>query len=135
ARRGFDGRDDLARDAQLGEVPEARLAVGAVVPDRLVEAYKPFLDQVVGVTPDQEIRRGLQPDEAVIAADHPVGRRGHALLRERDQVLVVWLARVSLRGADGDGSPRRARDSAVEATRSGLPGAGCRRSGLPAGGR
>ena len=47
ARRGLDRGDDLARDAQLREVAERRLAVGAVVADRLVEADEALLDQVV----------------------------------------------------------------------------------------
>ena len=38
ARRRLDRGDDLAGDAELGEVAEARLAVGAEVADRLVEA-------------------------------------------------------------------------------------------------
>jgi hypothetical protein len=38
AGRGLDRGDDLAGDAELGEVAEARLAVGPVVANRLVEA-------------------------------------------------------------------------------------------------
>src|SRR5919204_3200149 len=49
ARRGLHGRDDLARDAQLGEVAKARLPVRAVVADRLVEPDEPLLDEVVAV--------------------------------------------------------------------------------------
>src|SRR5436305_13205828 len=63
ARGRFDGRDDLPGDAQLGEVPEARLAIAAEVPNRLVEADEAFLDQVVAVAPGTEIRRSLQTDE------------------------------------------------------------------------
>ena len=85
ARRGLDRGDDLARDAQLGEVAEARLAVGAVVAHRLVEADEALLDEVVGVAAGEEVRRGLQADEAVVAADDPVVRVGAALLGQRDQ--------------------------------------------------
>jgi hypothetical protein len=49
AGRGLDRGDDLPGDAELGEVAEGRLAVGAVVADRLVEAEQAFLDQVVGL--------------------------------------------------------------------------------------
>ena len=39
--------DDLPRDAQLGEVAKARLAIGAIVADRLVQADQALLDQVL----------------------------------------------------------------------------------------
>ena len=55
AGRGLHRGDDLAGDAELGEVAEARLAVGAVVADRLVEAEQALLDQVVGLAPEQEV--------------------------------------------------------------------------------
>jgi hypothetical protein len=48
AGRGLDGGDDLAGDAELREVAEAGLSIGAVVADRLVEAEQAFLNQVVG---------------------------------------------------------------------------------------
>ncbi len=50
-----------------------RLAVGAEVADRLVEADQAFLDEVLAVAAGQEVRRRLQPDEAVVAA-HEAGR-------------------------------------------------------------
>src|SRR5207247_303040 len=84
--------DDLPRYAELGEVAKARLAIGAVVPDRLVEADQAFLDQVVRVAADQKIRRRLQPHETVIAAHHSIERAGRTLLGKRDQVLVLGLA-------------------------------------------
>ena len=67
ARRRLDRGDDLARDAQLGEVAEARLAVGAVVADRLVEADQALLDQVLAVPAGEEVGGGLEPDEALVA--------------------------------------------------------------------
>jgi len=59
ARRGLDRGDDLARDAQLREVAEARLAVGAEVADRLVQTDEAFLDEVVAVAAGEEVRRRL----------------------------------------------------------------------------
>ena len=50
--RGLDRGDDLPGYAELGEVPETRLAVPAVVAYRLVEADEALLDQVVGVSED-----------------------------------------------------------------------------------
>ena len=91
ARRGLDGRDDLARDAELGEVAEARLAVGAEVADRLVEADQPLLDEVVGVAAGEEVRRGLQAHEAVVAPDEPVVCVAIALLGEGDQITILDL--------------------------------------------
>jgi len=91
ARRRLDRGDDLARDAELGEVAEARLAVRAVVADRLVEADEPLLDQVIAVTAGDEVRRGLQPDEPLVAADEPVVGGVIALLGKRDQESVVDL--------------------------------------------
>src|SRR4029079_10893966 len=88
---GLDRGDDLPRYAELGEVPETRLAVPAVVAHRLVEPHEALLDQVVCVAPDQEVRGRLQPDEAVIALDDPVVRILLALLCERDQVVIIKL--------------------------------------------
>ena len=68
----LDRGDDLARDAQLGEVAEARLAIGPIVADRLVETDESLLDQVVGIAAGEEVRRGLEPDETVVTADDPV---------------------------------------------------------------
>src|SRR5829696_3590960 len=91
ARRGLHRRDDLAGDAELGEVAEARLPVRPVVPDRLVQADEALLDEVVGVPAREEVRRGLQPHEAVVAADEPVVGRRIASLGEGDEVAVVDL--------------------------------------------
>src|SRR6185503_9335026 len=92
ARRRLHRGDDLAGDAELGEVAEARLTVRAVVAHGLVEPDEPFLDQVVGVAADQEVRRRLQADEAVVAPDdHVVGVRT-ALLGESDQIVIVKLS-------------------------------------------
>jgi hypothetical protein len=91
AGRRLHRRDDLARDAQLGEVAERRLAVGPIVADGLVEADEPFLDQVVRVAPDEEVRRGLQPDERVIAADQLLVGVWTALLGQCEEVSVINL--------------------------------------------
>ena len=92
ARGGLDRGDDLARDAELREVPEARLAVGAVVANRFVEAHEALLDQIVGVSADQEVRRRLEPHEAVVALHDPVVRVLLALLGERDEVVIIKLS-------------------------------------------
>jgi hypothetical protein len=67
ARGGLDRGDDLARDAQLSEVAKARLAVGAVVADRLVEADQAFLDEVLAVAAREEVGRRLEPYETLVA--------------------------------------------------------------------
>src|SRR5450432_3406609 len=72
AGRCLDGRDDLAGDAELGEVAEARLAVGPEVPDRLVEADQALLDEIVGVAAGEKVRGGLQAYETVITPDQTV---------------------------------------------------------------
>ena len=89
ARRGLHRGDDLPRDAQLGKVSKARLAVRAVVANRLVETDQALLDQIVGVAPDQEVGGGLQPHEAVVALDDAVIRILTALFGERNQVVVI----------------------------------------------
>src|SRR5207244_7569312 len=91
ARSGLDRRDDLARDAELREVAEARLAVRAVVAHRLVEADQALLDEVVAVAAGQEVRRGLQPDEAVVPAHEAVVRVGVALLGQGDEEAIINL--------------------------------------------
>src|SRR3712207_4584450 len=91
AGRRLHRRDDLARDAQLREVAEARLAVAAVVADRLVEPDQALLDEVVRVAADQEVRRRLQADEAVVAADDAVVGVALAGLREGDEIVIINL--------------------------------------------
>src|SRR6185503_9233330 len=102
ARRGLHGRDDLAGDAQLREVAEARLPVGPVVADRLVEADEALLDEVVAVAAGEEVRRRLQADEPVVPAHEALVRRVVALLGEGDEVSVIDLdLRLSVRGETG----------------------------------
>src|ERR1700744_2588198 len=91
AGRGLHRGDDLAGGAELGEVPEARLAVGAVVTDRLVKAEQALLDQVVGLAPEQEVRGGLKADESAVALDDRVVSVGPAVLREGDQIVIIKL--------------------------------------------
>src|SRR4029079_9437546 len=120
ARRGLHGRDDLAGDAQLREVAEARLAVGAVVAgrlvaadaallavgpvvaDRLVQADEALLDEVVAVAAGEEVRRRLQADEPVVPTHEALVRGVVALLGEGDEVSVIDLdLRLSVRGETG----------------------------------
>src|SRR6185437_16973202 len=91
ARGGLDRGDDLARDAQLGEVAEARLAVGPVVADRLVEADEPLLDEVVRVSPGQEVRRGFEAHEPVVPANDVVISLAVPLLGESDEITILDL--------------------------------------------
>src|SRR5204863_3373040 len=79
------------RDAQLGEVAKARLAVAAEVADGLVEADERLLDEVVGVAAGEEVGGRLQAHEAVVAAHEPVVGVAIAELGERDQVAVINL--------------------------------------------
>src|SRR5215211_6785370 len=91
ARGGLDRGDDLPRDAQLGEVAERRLAVGPEVPDRLVKPDEAFLDEVLGVAADQEVRRCFQADERVIAADQAVVGIGASLFGKRYEIPILKL--------------------------------------------
>ena len=83
AGRRLDRRDDLAGDAELREAPERRLLVGAKVPNRLVETDQTLLDEVFRVAPGEEVRAGLEPDEAVVAPDQDVERPAVAVLHRR----------------------------------------------------
>src|SRR5450755_1100066 len=100
--RRLDRGDDLARDAELGEVAEARLAIGAVVAHRLVEADQALLDQIIGVAAGQEVRRGLEADESVIPADQPIVGVWTPLLGQGDQETILNL-RLSLRRSGKSG--------------------------------
>jgi hypothetical protein len=91
-RGRLDRGDDLARDAQLREVPEARLAVGAVVANRFVEPNQALLDEIVGVPAYEEVRRRLEAHEAVVAAHDLVVRILLSLLCERDEVVIIKLS-------------------------------------------
>ena len=91
ACRGLDRRDDLARDAELGEVAEARLTVGAIVADRLVETDEALLDEIVRVAAGEEVGRGLEAHEAVVPADEPVIGVGVPGFGEGDEVAILNL--------------------------------------------
>jgi hypothetical protein len=91
ARSGLDRGDDLTRDAQLGEVPEAGLTVGPIVPNRFVETDEALLDQIVGVAAGEEVRRGLEPNEAVVPAHDAVVRVRMPLLGEGYQISILNL--------------------------------------------
>jgi hypothetical protein len=91
AGRRLHRGDDLTGDTELGEVAEARLAIGAVVANRLVETEQAFLDQVVGLTTEQEVRGGLEADEAAIAAHDRVVGVGTPILCQGDQIVVIKL--------------------------------------------
>ena len=121
ARRRLDRGDDLARDAELREVAEARLAVGAVVAHGLVEADEALLDEVVGVAAGEEVRRGLQADEAVVPAHDPVVGGRIALLGKGDEVAILNL-NLTLR-AEGDTGHERSFLPAVAGTTEELSGA------------
>src|SRR3990172_11914945 len=92
ARRRLDGRDDLPRDAELGEAPEGGLLVGAEVAHRLVEADQALLDEVVRLAAGDEVRARLQPDEAGVAAHERVERGAVAVPRPDDEAQVVGLS-------------------------------------------
>jgi hypothetical protein len=96
ARRRLDRRDDLSRHAELREASERRLLVVAEVPDRLVEADQPFLNQVLWVAPREEVRARLQPDEAGVSADERVERALVAVPRPHDQLKIRELTLLSL---------------------------------------
>ena len=66
-----------------------KLALRAVVPDRLEEAEHPLLHEVVGVPAEQEVGRGLDADEAAIAPHQLVVGVGSAVLGEGHEELVV----------------------------------------------
>src|SRR5262249_61292036 len=107
AGRRLHRGDDLAGNAELGEVAKARLAVGAVVANRLVQADKALLDQVVGLPAEQEVGRRLEADEAAIAADDRVVGVGLALLGKGDEVVIIKFSlRVRVASRTGAGSRR-----------------------------
>ena len=91
AGRGLDGRDDLPSDAQLGEGPERRLALGPEVPDRLVQADHPFLLDVVEVGADEEVAAGLGPGEPAVPLEERRQRVGVAVAEAGDQLVVVQI--------------------------------------------
>src|SRR4029079_19582216 len=56
ARGRLDRRDDLPRDAELGEARERGLLVGPTAAYPLVEPDESFLDEVVGFAAGDEVR-------------------------------------------------------------------------------
>ncbi len=65
------------------------LTVRAEVADRLVETDEPFLDQILGVAADQEVRGRLQPHEGRITPDEPVVGIRAALTGESEEIGVI----------------------------------------------
>src|SRR5579872_1137771 len=107
---GLDRRDDLAGDAELREAPERRLLVGAKVPDGLVEADEALLDQVLRVAAGEEVRAGLQADEARVAAHQLVHRDAVTVPALHDVLEILKLSLSLLRrirrcGASGHELP------------------------------
>src|SRR5438034_4576905 len=100
AGRGLDRGDDLSGDAQLGEAAERRLFVGPEVADRLVEPDQPLLDQILGLAAGKEIRAGLEPDEAGIAANERVERGAVAVPRTQRELEILKLT-LSFVGGNG----------------------------------
>ncbi len=74
ASRRLHRGDDLARHAQLGEGVEARLACGIVVTNRLEQADHAFLDDVVAIGADEEVRTGLRANQPPVAANEFAAR-------------------------------------------------------------
>ncbi len=91
ARGRLDRRDDLASHAQLGERAERRLLVVSEVPHRFVEADQPLLDEILGVAAGQEVRAGLEADEAGIAADQLVEGLAVAVSCLDDELQILEL--------------------------------------------
>ena len=87
----LDGGDDLAGDAELGEGPERRLAVGPEVADRLVEPDHAFLLDVVGVGADQEVAPRLGARETAVALEQHVQRVAVAPPRPFEKVIVLQV--------------------------------------------
>src|SRR6266540_2160867 len=92
AGRGLDRRNDLARDAKLGEGAERRLLVRAEIAHRLIEADQPFLDQVLRVAAGEEVRARLQPDEPRVAPDQLIERDLVAVSGLEDELQVLELS-------------------------------------------
>jgi hypothetical protein len=90
---GLDGGDDLAGDAQLGEGPERRLAVGPEVAHRLVEADHALLLDVVGVGADEEVAAGLGPGEAPVPLEERLERVDVALAVAGYQDVVCQIGK------------------------------------------
>ena len=90
-RRRLDRRDDLARDAELGERAERRLLLDPVVAHGLVEADEALLDQVIGISACDEVARRLEADEAVVAPDHLRLGCPIAVARLQDEVQILDL--------------------------------------------
>jgi hypothetical protein len=89
---GLDRRDDLPRNAELGERAERRLLVVPEVAHSLVEADQPLLDQVLRVAAGEEVRARLEPHEARIAADQLVEGRPVAVPCSDDELEILKLS-------------------------------------------
>ena len=68
-----------------------RLAVGAEIADRLVEADQPFLHEILAVAADEEVRGRLQAHEGGITAHEPVVRVIDALTGQCEEISIIKL--------------------------------------------
>ena len=87
-RRGLDRGDDLAGDAQLGERPERRQLLPPEVPNGLVEADHPLLDDILAIGPDQKVRLGFDSDEVAVLVDQILGGELIASLCAIDKLFI-----------------------------------------------
>ena len=93
ASRGLDRRDDLARNAQLGEGTERGLLVGPEVAYGLIEADTALLDEVLRLATREEVGTRLQAHETVVAAHDRVQSLGPAVASFENELQVFELPR------------------------------------------
>src|SRR5262245_745553 len=100
ARRGLDRRDDLARNAELGEAAERSLLLDPEIPDRFVQPDQALLNEVLGVAAGEEIRARLQPNERRVAAQKLIKRLVVAVPSTNHQLQILKFSLNLLGRAD-----------------------------------
>ena len=88
ARRGFDGSDNLARDAQFGKGAEGRKFLRPEVANRLVEPNHAFLHDVLVIRADEKVAARLGTDEVLVLVQQIFHRHRVPRAAQRHHVLV-----------------------------------------------
>jgi hypothetical protein len=91
---GLDGRQDLARDAELGKGSEGRRLLEVEIAHGFEEANHPLLNHVFPVGSGQEVRAGLGASEVAITREQRLDALLVAFPNSAYEIDVVELREI-----------------------------------------
>ena len=110
SRRGLDGGDDLAGDADFGKGMEGGELVRPEIAERLEQADHALLHDVLVIRADQKVGSRLGSDEVLVLVKQIFRCVRVSLLREQGDFLIGHAVKVVVHGfLPAHSSPRRIR--------------------------